>query len=122
MADLDAATQGWVFGLDNVSLGMFAEEVMSLLGDYNGNGTVEQGDLDLVLLNWGDDLANPVAAGWTNGAPDGAVDQGELDAVLLNWGSAASTVGAAGVPEPSTLILLAIGLGLMAACRLRKRH
>jgi hypothetical protein len=43
-------------------------------GDFNGNGRVEQADLDFVLLNWGQNLGN------------GAVDQAELDAVLLNWG------------------------------------
>jgi hypothetical protein len=52
----------------------------------------------------------------------GATPLERLSAVLLNWGSIATTVGAAGVPEPSSLILLAIGLGLMTAGRLRNRR
>jgi hypothetical protein len=83
-------------------------------GDYNGNGTVEQADLDLVLLNWG---LPGVPAGWTNDLPEGNIDQAELDGVLLNWGNmqALGSGGGAGVPEPSTLllILVAAGLGLV---------
>jgi hypothetical protein len=37
-------------------------------GDYNANGRVEQGDLELVLLHWGEELFNPYAAGWANDA------------------------------------------------------
>jgi hypothetical protein len=90
-------------------------------GDYNSNGTVEQADLDLVLLNWG------VAAGdlpptWTDERPTtGIVDQAELDGVLLHWGNAAATstiIG--GVPEPSALVLLAVGV-IGAAAMLGKK-
>jgi hypothetical protein len=74
-----------------------------LMGDYNGNGQVEQGDLDLVLLNWGQAV---VPGGWTNDLPDGAIDQAELDGVLLNWGNASGQLSAAGaVPEPTTLLI-----------------
>ena len=45
-ADLEAETRGWVFGLDNVSLGMFSD--IELLGDFNGNGTLDAGDVDLL--------------------------------------------------------------------------
>jgi hypothetical protein len=55
-----------------------------IIGDYNSNGTVEQADLDLVLLNWGQP---GVPAGWTNDLPEGNIDQAELDGVLLNWGN-----------------------------------
>jgi hypothetical protein len=58
---------------------------MILTGDYNGNGIVEQADLDLVLLNWGQTPPSP-PPGWLFELPVGAVDQQELDAVLLNWG------------------------------------
>jgi hypothetical protein len=54
-------------------------------GDFNGNGAAEQGDLDLVLLNWGED-GTPPPAGWINLLPVGAVNQNELDGTLLNWG------------------------------------
>jgi hypothetical protein len=86
--------------------------VLPPAGDYNGNGVVEQADLDLVLLNWGQ-AGTP--NGWTNDLPEGDIDQEELDGVLLNWGNAGSV---AAVPEPSTLILLVS----LAACALLGRH
>ncbi len=70
----------------------------SLVGDYNGNGTVEQGDLDLVLNRWG-----AARDGWYNadGFATVAVDQEELDRVLNQWGSAVTpSFGAVVVPEP----------------------
>ncbi len=67
-----------------------------LPGDYNANGQVEQGDLDLVLQNWGlDTSGGPVPAGWVSDLPDGQIDQGELDRVLQNWGSVSVTAFAA---------------------------
>jgi hypothetical protein len=77
-------------------------------GDYNANGTVDQADLDLVLLNWGETLASPAELGWVNDLPDGLVDQAELDGVLLHWGSAASTLANSNVPEPSAALLLLV--------------
>jgi hypothetical protein len=77
-------------------------------GDYNNSGTVEQADLDLVLLNWGQ---AETPNGWVNDLPEGNVDQAELDGVLLNWGNSAE-VAAASVPEPTTW---AMGLVLFAA-------
>jgi hypothetical protein len=63
-----------------------------LSGDYNGSGAVEQGDMDLVLLNWGKDGATP-PAGWINDLPTGTIDQGELDGVILNWGKTSAEAG-----------------------------
>jgi hypothetical protein len=56
-----------------------------LPGDYDGDGAVEQGDLDLVLLHWGQP-AEATPPGWINNLPTGTVGQAQLDAVLLNWG------------------------------------
>ncbi len=83
------------------------DAVTSTPGDYNASGQVEQGDLDLVLQNWGrDTVANGVPTGWTNDLPDGLIDQAELDGVLLNWGAtAAPNFGGASVPEPGVFFL-----------------
>ncbi|MEM1026826.1 MAG: endo-1,4-beta-xylanase [Planctomycetota bacterium] len=82
--------------------------VAMLPGDFNGNGRVEQGDLNLVLNNWGQAVADPDALGWVNDAPDGAVDQGELNAVLNNWGVAvAPSFEGLDVPEPAVLAIFA---------------
>jgi hypothetical protein len=98
-----------------------------LPGDYNGNGLVEQADLDLVLLNWGEDLSEPAAIGWINDVPRGTIDQEELDGVLLAWGNTSlATVGAAfagqsAAPEPSTWALaLVFCLFCVASCVTRK--
>ena len=80
-------------------------------GDYNGSGSVEQGDLDLVLNNWGGPRGN-----WSNaeGFNSAGVDQEELDRVLNNWGSsAAPSFGGSAVPEPGTMATLAASLLLL---------
>ncbi len=83
-----------------------------LRGDYNASGVVEQADLDLVLLNWGEDVTTP-PAGWTADLPSGIVDQAELDGVLLNWGARAAAAAVTAVPEPATAVLLALGLAIL---------
>ena len=91
-------------------------------GDYDGNGSVGQGDLDIVLLNWGtgtfpgDELALP------GGGPfDGAVNQNELDGVLLNWGNTSLLSVSTAVPEPSTALVLTIGIALLGLNEKRVR-
>ncbi|TWT47545.1 PEP-CTERM sorting domain-containing protein [Botrimarina hoheduenensis] len=79
-------------------------------GDFNGDGKVDNGDLNLLLGNWG---ANTVPGAWINGfaAP---VDNAELNALLGNWGFG---VGVA-VPEPASLLLMAAA-GLVSVRRRR---
>jgi hypothetical protein len=72
-----------------------------LPGDFNGNGTVEQADLDLVLLFWGQD-GQSLPPDWMGPPATGMVDQDELDAVLLNWG----TMLTAGTPGPAAAALV----------------
>ncbi len=95
-------------------------EVLSagIAGDYNASGQVEQGDLDLVLQNWGrDTVVSGIPTGWTNDLPDGLIDQAELDGVLLNWGAtAAPSFGGASVPEPGVSATVGLALALLR-CR-----
>lgn len=70
------------------------------LGDFSGNGRVDQSDLDFVLLNWG------------------VVDQEELDAVLLTWGDGG--LAAASVPEPSGVWIAAVVAIMAGTFRRRK--
>jgi len=90
-------------------------ETGDLAGDYNNDGIVSQGDLDLVLQNWGE-VTPPVPDGWINEQPTGQIAQAQLDGVLQNWGNS-TNVATSTVPEPTTLLLLAMGAGLAFARR-----
>ncbi|MEM7576972.1 MAG: PEP-CTERM sorting domain-containing protein [Planctomycetota bacterium] len=83
--------------------------VVALIGDANLNGTVEQGDLNAVLNNWG----RRDGVSWVTGDldQDGTVAQGDLNAVLNHWGSSASPdfTGFA-VPEPASVAVFLLGL------------
>ena len=95
-------------------------EVAALAGDYNGDGFVGQADLDLVLLNFGDnDLPEGFNTAALPGATfDGLIGQNELDAVLLNFGSGTTTPLSLNViPEPGTAAL--VGVSLVALMRRR---
>jgi hypothetical protein len=85
--------------------------------DNDGSGKVDQGDLDLVLLNWGTEFLDAPALGWANDLPVGPVDQGELDKVLLNWGSTPGSLSSASVPEPTALAIMLILLLAIATAR-----
>lgn len=89
----------------------------AMIGDANFNGTIEQADLDAVLLNWG-----ATSATFTTGDYDdnGSVDQADLDRVLLGWGKTVDLLGTAAVPEPSTAVngaLLGIVLLFFRCCK-----
>jgi uncharacterized protein YjbI with pentapeptide repeats len=92
----------------------------TLAGDYNGDGLVEQGDLDLVLSHWGQP-ASAAPSGWVEDLPVGVISQTHLDQVLLNWGRTSGTMtaalaAAASIPEPGTAALLAVALCVLG-CR-----
>ncbi len=101
----------------NVVFNVLGGDVIT--GDYDTSGQVEQGDLDIVLQNWGTGTFTGDENALVGGGPfDGTVDQNELDGVLQNWGSVATPdfTGSA-VPEPAALALL--GVGGLAALRRR---
>lgn len=94
-----------------------------LLGDFDASGTVDQGDLDLVLLNWGGRTHPSVFPDTWTGAPAAGptIDQQELDSVLLEWGRTAAG-GGAPVPEPATSVLLLASLAVLAVGPARSFH
>ncbi len=105
---------GSAFAANEIVLSDFL--VNAIAGDYNASGQVEQGDLDLVLQNWG---ATAVPGTWVNftGLPGGniggLVEQTELDLVLSNWGdSATPDFRWSAIPEPGTALLIACGLAM----------
>ena len=92
----------------------------AITGVYTADGFVGQGDLDLVLLNWGDTVPPaPVPAGWINDQPSGLIGQSNLDKVLLNWGNGVAPITTA-VPEPTSIILVGLGLAGFVAIGRRK--
>ncbi len=112
--DLDAAAMrdlGWEVA---------AAMVGGVTGDYDDSGQVEQGDLDIVLQNWGTGTFTGNESNLVGGGPfDGTVDQNELDGVLQNWGStSAPDFAGAAVPEPASAgALAALAAGLLARRR-----
>lgn len=79
----------------------------ALEGDFNGDGAVDNDDLNLLLGNWGGTSVPPE---WINGF-ESPVDNDELNALLANWGA-----GVAAVPEPNA------GLALLAAIAVTVRR
>jgi len=61
---------------------------VTLAGDLDVNGFVGQGDLDLILDNWG--MHVPPADPRADPSGDGLVSQVDLDYVLCDWGLGAS--------------------------------
>ena len=89
----------------------------ALRGDANLNGQVEQGDLDMVLLNWGETLGVSWATGDLTG--NGQVEQADLDLILQQWGTLAAPNFTTAVPEPAAAALLAL---ILATGPRRQRH
>ena len=76
-------------------------------GDLDGNGYVGSGDLDLVRGNWSESVV-PTTLGDANG--DGFVSSADLDTVRGNWGNVVCAAPQALIPEPTSLIIWALGL------------
>ena len=81
-----------------------------LPGDANNDGRVDINDLTIVLTNFG----RTGGMMWSQGdfTCDGRVDVNDLTIVMANFGQslAGSPAALSAVPEPSVLVLLAIGL------------
>ncbi len=87
-------------------------------GDADGDGDVDADDLQRLAQNWGAGTVEEPAT-WAEGNFDDDHFVGPKDAAILaaawgtvNWGDGAGGEGAAGVPEPSAIVLL---LGAIAS-------
>lgn len=109
--ELDVSLEFSLAGQESVSGNvLFVGEAATVVeGDFNADGRVDNGDLNLLLGSWGD---STVPASWVNSfiAP---VDNGELNALLGDWGFGVPSVA---IPEPTSLVLLGL-----AAAAVRRR-
>ncbi|TWT37420.1 PEP-CTERM motif protein [Posidoniimonas corsicana] len=110
-----SAGGGVVF--DNISLTLVDVDAPSLIGDYNGDGTVDAADYTV----WRDTLGDSVTAGeGADGNNNGVIDTGDYDEWVANYGAtSAAPSAAAAAPEPATLGLLLAGSLALAASRRR---
>jgi glycosyl hydrolase family 57 len=77
-------------------------------GDLDGDGFVGIGDLNIVLGNWNQSVtAGDLAAGDFDG--DGFIGVSDLNGVLGNWNTGTAPSDQTNIPEPGTLIVLAVG-------------
>ena len=89
-----------------------------VLGDYNGDGTVDGQDYDIWRANFGSQTF--LAA---DGNGNGIVDAGdyvvwrEHVGALLGSGSVANSPAAAAVPEPSAVVTFLAGITTMCCCQ-----
>ena len=86
-------------------------------GDANGDGKVDINDLTIVLANY-----NKTGMAWNQGefTGSGTVDINDLTIVLANYNTTSGTSIKA-VPEPASLLLVAIGVFALLLIRRRGR-
>jgi hypothetical protein len=111
------ASDTWVaqnFASDSV---VFVSQALAP-GDANADGAVDIADLSVVLTNY-----DKTGVSWSQGDFDanGAVDIQDLSKVLSNYDKT-FTAGITAVPEPSTLVLTALGFAALWLCARRKRR
>ena len=95
-----------------------ALQMLPIPGDANGDGAVNDKDASLLAAHWGETV-NPgnLAFGDFNG--DGKVNAKDASIMVANWtGNGGETgPGILGMPEPSTLILIAMGVLMLSMIR-----
>jgi hypothetical protein len=108
--------------LDNVSVDWLAAPA---LGDYNGDGIVDAADYTI----WRDTLGSTTdlrANGDNTGASAGVIDQADYVFWKSHFGNhAGSGAGGganAGVPEPTTGLMLLVGILTLCHCRRQTCH
>jgi hypothetical protein len=116
----------WIQQLDGTSVSLqFDFQVMALAGenlagDFDGSHSVANGDLTLLLDNWGKPVPS-VPTGWTGFQPTApAIGNDELTALLDHWGQTGGAGSLAiGVPEPTSLVLFGVA-GIVALATRRR--
>ena len=84
-------------------------EVTGLLeGDLNGDGFVGVDDLNIVLVNWNQNVT-PGDLSMGDPTGEGFVGVDDLNIVLVNWNNGTPPAGSGAIPEPGTLALLMVG-------------
>ncbi len=86
-------------------------EITALDGDYNGDGTVDAADYTVWRDSWlqfGEDLP-------ADGDGDGFVGNSDYDMWLANFGSSSLTSESSTVPEPTSWLLLLVGMAFYAS-------
>ena len=108
---------GATLQVDEFRLGESWEDVVpvvstSLEGDLNSDGFVGVDDLNIVLVNWNQNVTpGDLSSGDPTG--EGFVGVDDLNIVLVNWNNGTPPASASVVPEPASIAMLgASGLAL----------
>ena len=113
--DLDTITLSQIIEL-NTGITSLQDNVFfaydGLLGDLNGDGFVGVDDLNIVLTHWNQ---NVTPGDFLQGDPtgEGFVGVDDLNIILTNWNNGTPPDASALIPEPSTLVCLLGGIGLL---------
>ncbi|MEX2171741.1 MAG: LamG domain-containing protein [Pirellulales bacterium] len=92
------------------------EASLGVIGDYNGDGTVNAADYTI----WRDTLGSTTdlrANGNATGASATLIDQADYVTWQANFGASGAGSGTSAIPEPSTLAMLAIAVPLWIRSR-----
>ena len=108
------STQNWngSMSVDELRLATSLESLLgstaALDGDLNSDGFVGVDDLNIVLVNWNQNVSpGDLSSGDPNN--DGFVGVDDLNIVLVNWNNGTPPTSGNAVPEPATVALLSLG-------------